>query len=60
MGSGIPKILAQTKEYGLPEVEFIDMENALRVNMYRALPEDEKQTIKVSDNKQATSDKIKR
>ena len=59
-GSGIPKILAQTKEYGLPEVEFIDMENALRVNMYRALVEDEKQAIKASDKKQATSDKNKR
>jgi predicted HTH transcriptional regulator len=59
-GSGIPKILAQTKEYGLPEVEFIDMENALRVNMYRALPEDEKQAIKASDKKQAISDNSKR
>lgn len=59
-GSGIPKILAQTKEYGLPEVEFIDMGIALRVNMYRALAEDEKQAIKTSDKKQATSDKNKR
>ena len=59
-GSGIPKILAQTKEYGLPEVEFIDMENALRVNMYRALPEDEKQAIKASNKKQAISDNSKR
>ena len=59
-GSGIPKILTQTKEYGLPEVEFIDMENALRVNMYRALPEDGKQTIKTSDKKQAISDNSKR
>ena len=54
-GSGIPKILAQTKEYGLPDVEFIDMGIALRVNMYRALPEDEKQAVKVSDkNKRQT------
>ena len=59
-GSGIPKILAQAKEYGLPEVEFIDMGIALRVNMYRALAEDEKQAIKASDKKQATSDKNKR
>ncbi|MDD7209094.1 MAG: ATP-binding protein [Lachnospiraceae bacterium] len=59
-GSGIPKILTQTKEYGLPEVEFIDMENALRVNMYRALPEDGKQTIKTSNKKQAISDNSKR
>ena len=59
-GSGIPKILTQTKEYGLPEVEFIDMENALRVNMYRALPENGKQAIKTSDKKQAISDKNKR
>ena len=33
------------------------MENALRVNMYRALPEDGKQAIKTSDKKQAISDK---
>ncbi len=59
-GSGIPKILAQTKEYGLPEVEFIDMGIALRVNMYRALAVDEKQAIKASDKKQAISDKNKR
>ena len=59
-GSGIPKILTQTKEYGLPDVEFIDMENALRVNMYRALPEDGKQAIKTSDKKQAISDNPKR
>ena len=59
-GSGIPKILAQTKEYGLPEVEFIDMGIAIRVNMYRSLAEDEKQAIKTSDKKQATSDKNKR
>ncbi|MBE5870755.1 MAG: ATP-binding protein [Lachnospiraceae bacterium] len=59
-GSGIPKILAQTKEYGLPEVEFIDMGIALRVNMYRALPEDEKQAIKASNKKQAISDNSKR
>ena len=59
-GSGIPKILAQTKEYGLPEVEFIDMEIALRVNMYRALPENKKRAVKASDKKQAASDKDKR
>ncbi len=55
-GSGIPKILTQIKEYGLPEVEFIDMENALRVNMYRAFSNDEKQTINTNDNdKQKTA-----
>ena len=59
-GSGIPKILAQTKEYGLPEVELIDMGIALRVNMYRALPEDKKQAKKASDKKKAKSDNDKR
>jgi predicted HTH transcriptional regulator len=48
-GSGIPKILAQTREYGLPEVEFIDMGIALRVNMYRVLPKGSEQTIKAND-----------
>ena len=42
-------ILTQTKEYGLPEVEFIDMENALRVYMYRAFSNDEKQKIRTND-----------
>lgn len=54
-GSGIPKILAETAEYGLPEVEFIDMGNALRINMYRAITNSLKQTIKANDkNKRQT------
>lgn len=34
-GSGIPKILRELKKQGLPELEFIDMGIAFRVNMYR-------------------------
>ncbi len=54
------QILAQTKEYGLPEVEFINMGSVFRVNMYRALSEDEKQVITASNKKQAASDNCKR
>lgn len=35
-GTGIPRLLQEMKEYGLAEPEFIDMEIALRINLYRA------------------------
>ena len=34
-GTGIPRLLREMKEYGLPEPEFVDMEIALRINLYR-------------------------
>ncbi|MDO5422933.1 MAG: ATP-binding protein [Eubacteriales bacterium] len=34
-GSGIPKLLQAMSEYGLREPEFIDMEVAFRINLYR-------------------------
>jgi len=34
-GTGIPRLLREVKEYGLHEPEFIDMEIALRMNLYR-------------------------
>ena len=38
-GSGIPRILRECNEYGLPEPAFIDFDGDFRVNMYRQLPE---------------------
>ncbi len=35
-GTGIPRLLREMKEYGLSEPEFIDMEIALRINLYRS------------------------
>lgn len=35
-GSGIPKLIREMKEQELQEPEFIDMESAFRVNLYRA------------------------
>ncbi|MCM1467631.1 MAG: putative DNA binding domain-containing protein [Alistipes sp.] len=35
-GTGIPRLIREMKEYGLPEPEFVDMEIALRINLYRA------------------------
>lgn len=35
-GTGIPRLLREMREYGLSEPEFIDMEIALRINLYRA------------------------
>ena len=34
-GSGIPKLMQAMREYGLREPEFIDMEVAFRINLYR-------------------------
>lgn len=34
-GSGIPKLMQAMKEYDLREPEFIDMEVAFRINLYR-------------------------
>jgi predicted HTH transcriptional regulator len=34
-GSGIPKLMKSMKEYGLKEPEFIDMDVAFRINLYR-------------------------
>ena len=57
-GSGIPKILDQAREYGLPEIELIDMGIAFRVNMYRVTESNDngkRQTIKTNDkNKRQT------
>ena len=38
-GTGIPRLLREMKEYGLQEPEFIDMEIALRINLYRSAPD---------------------
>lgn len=35
-GTGIPRLLCEMEEYGLKEPEFIDMEMALRINLYRS------------------------
>lgn len=35
-GSGIPKLMQEMNEYGLREPEFIDMEVAFRINLYRS------------------------
>ena len=39
-GSGIPRILRECGEYGLPEPEFIDFDGDFRVNMYRQIKDD--------------------
>ncbi len=37
-GSGIPRVIRECKEYGLPEPAFIDFGTDLRVNIYRNRP----------------------
>lgn len=39
-GSGIPKLMRAMKEYGLQDPEFIDMEVAFRINLYRSQIDD--------------------
>lgn len=55
-GSGIPRILRECSEYGLPEPEFIDFDGDFRVNMYRQLPE--KDWSHTDDTKNDTNDTI--
>lgn len=55
-GSGIPRILRECSEYGLPEPEFIDFDGDFRVNMYRQLPE--KDWSHTDDTKRDTNDTI--
>ena len=55
-GSGIPRILRECSEYGLPEPEFIDFDGDFRVNMYRQLPE--KDWSHTNDTKHDTNDTI--
>ena len=47
-GSGIPRILRECKEYGLPEPEFVDFDGDFRVNMYRKTSEEEQCQIGAS------------
>lgn len=55
-GSGIPRILRECSEYGLPEPEIIDFDGDFRVNMYRQLPE--KDWSHTDDTKHDTNDTI--
>lgn len=55
-GSGIPRILRECSEYGLPEPEFIDFDGDFRVNMYRQLLE--KDWSHTDDAKHDTNDTI--
>lgn len=50
-GSGIPRMLRECEEYGLPDPEFIDFDGDFRVNMYRQLPEKEWSQSGTNDTK---------
>ena len=51
-GTGIPRIIDSLKDSGLAELEFIDMEIAVRTNIYRKT--DEKPTIKPRTDEKPT------
>lgn len=56
-GTGIPRILRECEEYGLPEPKLIEFEGDFRVNLYRKVDgmdiETEKVTEKVTDKERA-------
>ena len=49
-GTGIPRLIHEMKEYGLKEPEFIDMEIAMRINLYRASTD-----VKISNNEEISN-----
>ena len=56
-GSGIPKLMIAMQEYGLREPEFIDMEIAFRINLYRMAEEECLSVLKTDqDTDQANQD----
>ncbi|WP_320410107.1 ATP-binding protein, partial [Succinatimonas hippei] len=56
-GSGIPKLMQSMYEYGLQEPEFIDMDIAFRINLFRKIDEKvggSKNNISVNQASQGT------
>lgn len=61
-GSGIPKLMIAMQEYGLREPEFIDMEIAFRINLYRMAEEECLSVLKTdqdTDQANQSTDRIK-
>ena len=56
-GSGIPRMLRECEEYGLPEPEFIDFDGDFRVNMFRR--DVEKTLVYEDENKYDTRPEVK-
>ena len=55
-GSGIPKLMTAMQEYGLREPEFIDMEIAFRVNLYRMVEEEGLSILKTDQGTNQATD----
>lgn len=53
-GSGIPRMLRECREYGLPEPEFIDFDGDFRVNMYRQISKNVDDTNATTQTTQTT------
>ena len=53
-GSGIPRMIRECREYGLPAPEFIDFDGDFRVNMYRQTSESVGNTEKTTQTTQTT------
>jgi len=59
-GTGIPRLFREMKEYGLAEPEFIDMEIALRINLYRANEMVQRSAEKVPDRAEKVPDRAEK
>lgn len=55
-GSGIPKLMREMRDQELKEPEFIDMENAFRVNLYRVETQEGQNNDAIDVNKPDTND----
>lgn len=49
-GTGIPRLIHQMKEYGLREPEFVDMDIALRINLYRSVNATQSSAVKLPES----------
>ena len=58
-GSGIPRIIRECKEYGLPEPGFIDFDGDFRVNMYHHISDGREDTATPTQTTQSLTQKDK-
>ena len=53
-GSGIPRIIRECREYGLPKPDFIDFDGDFRVNMYRHAADEVRENMFYFETTQTT------
>lgn len=58
-GTGIPRIIRECKEYGLPEPQLIDFDGDFRVNLYRKMETDTKTGTNIETDRTNTETNTK-